>query len=77
MTDTSLRAIAKRVERAIEGERNNVTYWAACRFAELTRAGLVEETWAVELLALAASRAGLPDIEARSTIASGFNNGRG
>jgi hypothetical protein len=77
VTDTSLRAIAKRVERAIEGERNNVTYWAACRFAELTRAGLVEETWAVELLALAASRAGLPDIEARSTIASGFNNGRG
>jgi hypothetical protein len=70
--DTSLRAIAKRVERATEGERNSITFWAACRFGELAREGLVEERWAAELLALAASRAGLPDHEARRTIASGF-----
>ena len=74
--DTSLRAIAKRVERAIEGERNCVLFWGACRFAELAREGLVEEEWAAELLALAASRAGLPADEARRTIESALRTTR-
>jgi hypothetical protein len=74
--DTRVRRIALRVERAVEGERNSVTFWAACRLAELERDGLIDEAWGVELLALAASRAGLPDIEARRTIKSGFDHGR-
>jgi hypothetical protein len=70
--DMSLRAIARRVERATEGERNKILFWAACRFGELARDGLLDEAWAAELLTLAASRAGLPDLEARRTIQSGF-----
>ena len=70
--DTSLRAIARYVARAPEGERNCITFWAACRFAEYARAGLLDEAWAAELLALAATRAGLPADEARRTIKSGF-----
>jgi hypothetical protein len=73
--DTSLRAIAKRVERAIEGERNCVLFWATCRFAEFARDGAVDAAWAAELLVLAATRAGLPTDEARRTIASGFRSG--
>jgi len=70
--DARVLAIARRVERAIEGERNSVTFWAACRLAEIAREGLVSETWATSLLILAATRSGLPENEARRTIASGF-----
>jgi hypothetical protein len=70
--DASLRGIAKRVERAVEGERNSIVFWAACRLAELVRNNLLEEAWAAELLLIAARRAGLPDNEARRTIASGL-----
>jgi hypothetical protein len=70
--DGSLRAIALRVARAAEGERNCLLFWGACRFAEFARDGLIEKAFALELLALAASRAGLPEREARLTIASGF-----
>jgi hypothetical protein len=73
--DKSVRNIAQRVERAVPGERNSVTFWAACRFAELARDGLIDKTWGVELLALAASRNGLPDVEARRAIESGFDHG--
>ncbi len=66
--DMTLRGIVKRVE----GERNCIVFWAACRLAELVRDGLLDEAWAAELLLLAACRAGLPDGEARRTIASGL-----
>jgi hypothetical protein len=74
MADTRLRNIALRVEQAVEGERNCVLFWASCRFAELERAGLIDAAWGAELLVLAATRAGLPDIEARRTIKSGFDH---
>jgi hypothetical protein len=74
--DAKVAGIAKRLERAREGERNVVCYWAACRVAELRKEGelakLVTEGWCADLLALAATRAGLPEHEARRTIASGF-----
>jgi putative DNA primase/helicase len=76
LADTSVRNIALRVARAVEGERNCILFWAACRFAEFERDGLIDEAWGAELLALAASRAGLPDLEARRTIKSGFDHGR-
>jgi hypothetical protein len=71
-TETSLRAIVKRVERATEGERNSVLFWGACRVGELVREGLLGEEWAAELLALAATHTGLSDLETRRTIESGF-----
>jgi Bifunctional DNA primase/polymerase, N-terminal len=71
----SLLAIAKRVERAVEGERNGVLFWASCRVAEFARLGRVEAAWGAEVLALAAERAGVPAPEARRTIASGLRAG--
>jgi Bifunctional DNA primase/polymerase, N-terminal len=72
----ALRGAALRVERAKEGERNALCFWAACRAAEKLRDGplppFINKDWAFDLLALAASRAGLPAREASLTIASGL-----
>jgi hypothetical protein len=70
--DHSVCAIARRVALAQEGERNSILFWAACRFAEYASAGVVDAAWAADLLAFAATRAGLSDREARLTIKSGF-----
>jgi Bifunctional DNA primase/polymerase, N-terminal len=74
--DAQLRGIAKRVERAREGERNSVLFGAACRVCELLRDEKlpkhVSESWCAGLLHLVARRAGLPNDEAQRTIASGF-----
>jgi hypothetical protein len=56
------------VSTASEGERNKLLYWAARRVAEHG----VDKTAAVEILLAAAARAGLPELEARSTIKSGL-----
>ena len=58
--DARLRAIAKRVERAVEGERNCITFWAACRIGELIRAGLLDASFGIDLITLAATRAACP-----------------
>jgi Bifunctional DNA primase/polymerase, N-terminal len=68
--ELKLYGLAKCVERAGEGGRNGVLYWGAMRVAELVSAGALDRTWGSELLAAAARRAGLPEIEARKTIAS-------
>ena len=70
-----LRGAAQCVERGGEGWRNNVLYWAACRFAEALRDGRplpadVTENWAIDTLTLAASRAGLIGREVEATIKS-------
>lgn len=70
--DARLRSIVRRVEGAVEGERNCVVFWASCRLAEPVRDGLLDGAWAADLLLLAARRAGLPGNEARRTIASGL-----
>lgn len=71
-----LRGAALRVEHAKEGERNALCFWAACRAAEKLRDGplppFVNQAWIIDLLALAAHRAGLPAREASLTIASGL-----
>jgi hypothetical protein len=56
------------VAEAAEGERNALLFWAACRAAEHG----VDRHAAGEILLSAALRAGLPEREARTTIASGF-----
>jgi hypothetical protein len=71
-----LRGAALRVEHAKEGERNALCFWAACRAAEKLRDGplprFVTQAWVIDLLTLAAHRAGLPAREASLTIASGL-----
>jgi hypothetical protein len=72
--DLTLRGIINRVENAVEGERNGVTFWAACRAAELVAKypGLLEDGWARDAIACAAQSAGLPAFEAERTIQSAF-----
>jgi hypothetical protein len=56
------------VAEAAEGERNGLLFWAACRAAEHG----VDRHAVGEILLSAALKAGLPEREARATIASGF-----
>ena len=56
------------VADAAEGERNSTLFWAACRAREH---GL-DAAAASEILIAAATRSGLGEREARTTIASGF-----
>jgi hypothetical protein len=68
--ELKLYGLAKFIERAAEGGRNGVLYWGAMRVAELVSAGALDRTWGSSLLAEAACRAGLTEIEARKTITS-------
>jgi len=64
--DRSLAGLARYIERVPEGQRNSALYWAACRCQER---GVLSQQAETALLA-AARAAGLPDAEARRTIAS-------
>jgi hypothetical protein len=55
-----------------ERDRNTRLYWSACRAGELVSAGQVDKVTATSLLVDAATRTGLPETEARRTIASGL-----
>jgi hypothetical protein len=70
--DAKLRGIINRVERAMEGERNAITFWAACRAAELVAEGHLEDRWARDVIVCAAQNVGLPAFEAERTIQSAF-----
>jgi Bifunctional DNA primase/polymerase, N-terminal len=67
-----LKPLARAVARAPEGQRHGMLFWAACRVGELIAAGQIDCELGAELLTRAAGIAGLPDIEARRTIADGF-----
>jgi hypothetical protein len=71
-----LTPLLRRVERAPEGQRNGMLFWAACRVGELVAAGQISSQWGADQLARAAMVAGLPEIEARRTIDSGFDRTR-
>ena len=64
---------------ASEGERNSLTYWAACRAGEMVASGLLNADAAAAVIAEAATRAGLPRAEAERTARSGIRavGGRG
>jgi hypothetical protein len=69
--DRRIRKILERLEAATEGERNNLTHWCACRFAEMLGLQLgYDEAFA--LVVSAATRAGLPYREASATARSGL-----
>jgi hypothetical protein len=72
LRDRLIQPLLRSVERAPEGQRNGMLIWAACRVGELITAGQIDSRWGEDQLARAAKAAGLPEIEARRTIASGF-----
>lgn len=75
-TSGALRGLVRVVHEATpERDRNTRLYWSACRAAELVSAGQVDEVTATSLLVDAATRTGLPETEARRTIASGLRTG--
>jgi hypothetical protein len=59
------------------GERNSLTFWAACRAGEMVASGLLRADFAADVVAEAATRAGLPFSEARRTALSGIRAGGG
>lgn len=62
------------VAGAGEGERNTLTYWAACRAGEMVASGLLSADAAAAVIAEAAIRAGLPRAEAERTARSGVGS---
>jgi hypothetical protein len=67
-----LQGLLRTVEKASEGQRNDALFWAANRVREMAAAGEVSPFRSVVLLVDAAVAAGLPEAEARRTIASGL-----
>jgi hypothetical protein len=70
--DKGVPALLAKVATAPEGQRNGILHWASCRFAERVRLGRVSVREAEGELIRAALQAGLPEHEARRTIASGL-----
>jgi hypothetical protein len=68
----ALSGLVRLVARAREGERNDLTYWAACRAGEMVASGLLSVETAAAVVAEAATRAGLPRAEAERTACSGI-----
>jgi hypothetical protein len=64
--------ILKVVSSAVEGNRNNATFWAACRAGEMVKAGWFTDAAAIDVLLEAAVKAGLSQHAALSTIRSGL-----
>jgi Bifunctional DNA primase/polymerase, N-terminal len=73
----ALARLVRLLAGAREGERNDLTYWAACRAGEMVASGLFDADVAVALIAEAATRAGLPRAEAERTARSGIRTGGG
>jgi hypothetical protein len=65
------------VAGAGEGERNCLTFWAACRAGEMVASGLLSANVAAAIIAEAATRAGLPRAEAERTARNGIRTAGG
>jgi hypothetical protein len=70
--DHSLKLLVRLVAHADAGQRNDLTFWAACRAGEMVASGLLEADVAAAIIAEAATRAGLPRAEAERTAWSGI-----
>jgi Bifunctional DNA primase/polymerase, N-terminal len=70
--DYAVMHLIRLIARAPEGERNNLTFWAACRAGEMVASGMLMADAAAELIAEAATRSGLPRPEAERTVWSGI-----
>jgi hypothetical protein len=69
-----LDGIIRTIASAGVGERNHITFWGACRLAEMVAQSVLGRDDALEIAIEAASRAGLPRHEARRTALSAFQN---
>jgi hypothetical protein len=70
--DRALLHLIRLIALAREGERNNLTFWAACRAGEMVASGLLNARAAASLIVEAAARSGLPRPEAERTTWSGI-----
>lgn len=78
-TYDGLQGVLRRLESAEQHTRNNVLYWASCRFAEAINARLVSEERARSYLRERAIGIGLDPVDAERTINSamrGVSDGR-
>jgi hypothetical protein len=73
--DRALGRLVRVVAAAPERQRNNLTFWAACRAGEMARSGLIGLETAATVIATAAMRAGLSRREAERTARSGIYAG--
>jgi hypothetical protein len=69
-----LNGIIRSIAGAREGERNAVAFWGACRLAEMVSQALISGDDAIEIVAEAACRTGLPYVEARRTAKSALDS---
>jgi hypothetical protein len=69
-----INGIIRAIAHATEGERNSLTFWGACRLAELAAQGILNRSDAIAIAVEAASRNGLPRREALQTAQSAFQN---
>jgi hypothetical protein len=67
-----LDGIIRTIALAPEGNRNSLTYWGACRMAEMVAEGVLNRDNAIAIAVEAASRNGLPRAEALRTARSAF-----
>jgi hypothetical protein len=63
-------AVMRMIMMAKEGERNHLTFWGACRLAEMVAAGEIDRASAIALTVEAASRCGLSRQEAERSAKS-------
>jgi Bifunctional DNA primase/polymerase, N-terminal len=68
----ALTRLVRLIAGAREGERNNLTYWAACRAGEMVASGLLDPDAAAAVIAESATRAGLPRGEAERVAWNGI-----
>jgi Bifunctional DNA primase/polymerase, N-terminal len=73
----ALAQLVRLIVRAHEGERNALTFWAACRAGEMVASGLLTAESAAAVIAEAATRAGLSSSEAERTVHSGVHKTAG
>lgn len=73
ISDARLGGVVRRIGTAINGERNNVLFWGACRVGEWINLGDLTRTQGENILISAARQCGLDDVSAEKTIASGIN----
>jgi hypothetical protein len=65
-----INGIIRTIAGASQGERNHVTYWGACRLAEMVGQTALTRGDAIAIVVEAASRCGLPRLEATRTAQS-------
>jgi hypothetical protein len=72
LPSNKLAGIVRTIANANVGERNAVTFWGACRLAEMSADGMLDRDHAFEIVVEAAGRNGLPHKEALATARSAF-----